>query len=162
MDTETAECSCCGETRARSHLGALACHPDTMVCRGCVQWLAQSSGLVEATPVLATADMAASRRFYKAAGFEVDAYDDGYAFVTHGGSDVLHLAASDVVDPSRNDAAIYINTPEADAWHAEWAAAGLHVGELVDQPWGMREFEARDPSGNTLRIGRNLPSDDES
>lgn len=132
------------------------------MCRGCVQWLAVSTGVVSATPIFATADVTASRRFYEMAGFVVDAYDDGYAFVSRDGAEVLHLAVSDVVDPMRNDAALYINNPAADGWHAAWGEAGLPVGALTDRPWGMREFEVADPSGNVLRIGRNLPPPDEA
>lgn len=153
---KTAECSCCGERRARDEMGALACHPDTVVCRGCVQWLANAAGIVSATPIFATADMAASQRFYEAAGFQVDAYDDGYAFVLRGGAEVLHLAGSDVVDPGRNAAALYINTPLAEQWHAAWRAAGLPVSEIADQEHGMREFDVADPSGNVVRVGTNL------
>jgi catechol 2,3-dioxygenase-like lactoylglutathione lyase family enzyme len=133
------------------------CHPEVMVCRGCIHWLAVASGFVAPTPIFATVNMDASRRFYEAAGFEVDAYDDGYAFVLRGGREVLHLARSEIVEPGRNAAACYINTPEADAWHVAWSVADLPVGEIADRPWGMREFEVIDPSGNLLRIGRNLP-----
>jgi catechol 2,3-dioxygenase-like lactoylglutathione lyase family enzyme len=162
VTTDSVTCSCCGETRKRAETGSLACHPDTVVCRGCVHWLAVATGVVWSTPILATADMTASRRFYETAGFVVDAYDDGYAFVSRNGGEVLHLALSDVVDPKRNDAALYINTLAAEQWHAVWCEAGLPVGALTDRPWGMREFEVADPSGNVLRIGRNVPSPDEA
>ena len=42
-----------------------------------------------------------------------------------------------------------------DAWHARFTAAGLPATAVQDEPWGMREFSVRDPSGNNLRIGQN-------
>lgn len=149
-------CGCCGESRRAEDLAALSCHPQTKLCRGCIQWLFVTSGRPISMPIFATLDMAASRSFYEAAGFGVDGYDDGYAFVTRGGGEVLHLAGSSVVDPARNSGACYLNTVEADQWHAMWSAAGLPVSDIADRPWGMREFEVTDPSGNLLRVGRNL------
>jgi len=127
------------------------------VCPACIHWLATAAGAVHAIPIFATADMDASRRFYEAAGFHVLAYDEGYSFVNRGGGEVLHLARSAELDPARNAAACYLNTREADEWHAAWAGAGLPVSDIADRPWGMHEFEVRDPSGNLLRVGRNLP-----
>jgi uncharacterized glyoxalase superfamily protein PhnB len=33
---------------------------------------------------------------------------------------------------------------------------GYVVGEIAEQPWGMREFALTDPSGNRLRFGRGV------
>jgi hypothetical protein len=150
-------CACCGEPRAADQLTGLACHPETRICRSCIHWLAGAAGIgLISTPIFPTADMASSMAFYRAAGFVVDAYDDGYAFVIRDGDEVLHLAGVDDLDPERNQAACYLNTARADDWHAAWQAQGLPVGEIADQPFGMREFVVRDPSGNVLRVGRNL------
>lgn len=156
-DSTTSICSCCSEPRPDSELTGLACHAETRICRGCVRWLAMASGdgLIS-TPIFPTADMDRSAAFYRAAGFEVDAYDSGYAFVLSAGRELLHLAGADDLDPVRNQSAAYVNTPEADDWHRAWTDAGLPVSAIDDQPYGMREFEVRDPSGNLLRIGRNI------
>lgn len=148
-------CGCCGNERAADQVAALGRHPDVHVCRGCAQWLAARAGAVRSTPILATRDMAEAKAFYEAAGFAVDAYDDGYAFVQRGGAELLHLVRSDIVDPSANAASCYLHSPDPDRWHAAWSAAGLPVGAIEDRPWGMREFEVRDPSGNLIRVGRN-------
>jgi hypothetical protein len=39
---------------------------------------------------------------------------------------------------------------------------GLAVTPVEDMPRGTHEFTLTDPSGNHLRIGRNLSSDDDS
>ena len=46
--------------------------------------------------------------------------------------------------------------PVADDWHARFVTAGLPVTAIDDMPWGMHEFTLTDPSGNHLRIGRNI------
>jgi hypothetical protein len=108
-------CSCCGEIRPDSEPTGLVCHQQTRICRGCIRWLAVTSGEgLISTPVFPTADMSASTAFYRAAGFDVDAYDDGYAFVLRNGDEVLHLAATDELDPAHNQPACYRNTTDAD------------------------------------------------
>jgi hypothetical protein len=47
---------------------------------------------------------------------------------------------------------------DADALHAEWAAAGVE-GRFrgpIDTPYGLREFGYVDPDGNLLRVGSSL------
>ncbi len=92
---------------------------------------------------------------YRAIGFEVEAYDDTYAWVRHRGEEILHLALVADLDPERNAAAGYFHVQDPEAWHRVCSAA-VETGELADRPWGMREFAMRDPSGNVLRVGANL------
>lgn len=101
-------------------------------------------------------DMTAASEFYRALGFEVESYDGGYAWVKHRNEELLHLAFVADFDQAANRAAGYLHVQDAAAWHAAWAANGIEVEELIDQPWGMREFMVRDPSGNLLRVGQNL------
>ena len=100
-------------------------------------------------------DMAAAVAFYRCLGFEVESYDDGYSWVRHGGAEVLHLALVDDLDPDANHAAGYWHVLDVDHWHERFADAGDARGEIVAQPWGMREFRLIDPSGNLLRVGEN-------
>ena len=104
--------------------------------------------------VFPVADMAAAVAFYESLGLEVERHDDGYAWVRHGGDEVLHLAGVPDLDVDANRAAGYWHVQDAPAWHARCSAAD--PGPVVDQPWGMREFALRDPSGNLLRGGQNL------
>jgi uncharacterized glyoxalase superfamily protein PhnB len=49
-----------------------------------------------------------------------------------------------------------ITTDDVDRWHARFIAAELSVAAIEDLPWGMHEFTLTDPSGNRIRIGRNV------
>ena len=46
-------------------------------------------------------------------------------------------------------------------WHRRFSSAGLSVSSIEDMPWGMHEFTLTDPSGNTVRVGRNVAGMDE-
>jgi len=106
--------------------------------------------------VFPVVDIDAATGFYRSLGFEVESYDGGYAWVSHRGGEVLHLALTPELTPADNRAAGYFHVQDAADWHSSWSAAGVDVGELIDQPWEMREFVITDPSGNRLRIGQNL------
>jgi uncharacterized glyoxalase superfamily protein PhnB len=154
-------CACCGEDKATATLRSRS---DVALCRGCVDSLAGRLG-VTSTPTLPAADMDVAIEFYERAGFGVRRYIDetgapgGFAFVEFDDVSVFDLDAADDLDPATNRAGCYLITPDTDGWHARMSAAGLPVSALGDQPWGMREFELRDPSGNRVRIGRPLDDD---
>lgn len=102
-------------------------------------------------------DMTASIAFYRSLGFEVESYDDGYAWVRHQGGEILHLAAAPDLNPDQNRAAGYFHVQDTNAWHAAWSAdTDVELGPVEDLPWQMREFRLTDPSGNLLRVGQNL------
>jgi uncharacterized glyoxalase superfamily protein PhnB len=51
---------------------------------------------------------------------------------------------------------VHFHTDDVDATFEKVRAAGAEVvQEPTDQPWGMRDFAVRDPSGNLVRIERN-------
>jgi predicted enzyme related to lactoylglutathione lyase len=135
---------------------ALQCHDDIKVCRICVGWLNANAGGIEVTPTLPVADMNEAVRFYETAGFDVEQYDDGFAFVRHHEQSVCNLDLAKDLDPADNHAGCYIITADVDEWHIHFDAAGLDVTAVEDMPWGMHEFTLTDPSGNHLRIGRNM------
>ncbi|MDQ2709184.1 MAG: hypothetical protein M3Z25_16820 [Actinomycetota bacterium] len=99
--------------------------------------------------------MAELREFWAPAGVEVELYDEGYGFLHVGGAEIAHVALLPELDPDANAAACYVQVPDADMWHSRLAAAGLPVSELRAEPWGMTEFSVEDPSGNSVRVGRN-------
>jgi predicted enzyme related to lactoylglutathione lyase len=121
------ECSCCGEDRDPSMVTALQCHDHIKVCRMCVTWLNANAGGIEVTPTLPVADMTATVRFYETAGFDVEQYDDGFAFVIHHEQSVCNLDLAKDLDPAGNHAGCYIITADVDDWHTRFAAAGLDV-----------------------------------
>lgn len=105
-------------------------------------------------PILPATDLAVSAAFYEQLGFDVDHYDARYAFVGVAGTELFHLEVTDVSRPG-HPATAYLHVPDVDHTHATWWGVGVAVGELMDRPWGMREFEVKDPFGNTLRVGSN-------
>ena len=148
-----ARCSCCGGDYDEAVLARLNARPDVAICEGCVDGLAaRRPGLVRATPVLATDDLAASAAFWRTAGFDVSFYGPDFA-TAHRGRVELHLVAP---PPGRDRGAAYLHARGVDRVHAEWKAAGLPVTDVQDEPWQMREFHVVDPGGNRVRIGQNV------
>jgi len=110
-------------------------------------------------PVLPVPDMLEAIEFYRRLGFEVEPFDDGYAWVRAWGWEFFRLAFVPSLEPGASAASAYVHVTDADEWHvAMTAAAGdvVVVGGVVDQPWGMREFAVADPAGNVVRFGRTL------
>lgn len=56
----------------------------------------------------------------------------------------------------RDRRAAYLHVRGVDDLHEAWAAAGLPVSEVRDEPWDMREYDIVDPGGNVVRVGQNL------
>ncbi len=138
-------------------VSALQCHDEIKICRMCARWLVARTGGVDVTPTLPVADMATTVRFWEAAGFDVNRYDDGFAFVSFEDQSVFDLDLVDGFDPASNCAGCYIVTDHTEDWHSRFAAAGMTVTPMEDMPWGMREFAVTDPNGNRIRIGRSTP-----
>ncbi len=109
-----------------------------------------------AAPILPVADMTAATAFYRELGFVVVAHDDRYALVVQDGAELFHLRQAPGLDPADNLAALYLHVGNADQWHAAWRDGPAGVTDPEDQPWGMREFSLRDPSGNLIRVGHPL------
>ena len=137
-------------------VAALQCHDEIKVCRICIGWLMRRAGGVDVTPTLPVSDMRETIRFYEAAGFDVESYDDGFAFVHFDDQSVFDLDLTERMDPGVNGAGCYIITDDVDDWHRRFVTAGLPVSTVEDQPWGMHEFTLTDPSGNHIRVGKNL------
>lgn len=152
-------CSCCGEDRPADKVGTLQCHPETQVCRDCINWLHHQAGMVETTPTFPVADMATAIQFYRSLGFDVHAYDDGFAFVQFDGVSVFDLDLRPDTDATRNLSGCYLIVPDADTWHTRLSAAGVPTSTLENMPWGMREFAFSDPNGNRIRVGTSISTD---
>lgn len=140
-------------------VASLLCHDEVKVCRDCIGWLNQRAGGIDVTPTLPVANMDDAVRFCEAAGFDVERYDGGFAFVHHNDQSVFDLDLIADMTPETNHAGCYIITTDADAWHSRLVAAGLPVTPIEDKPWGMHEFTLTGPSGSNIRIGRNKSND---
>jgi predicted enzyme related to lactoylglutathione lyase len=112
-------------------------------------------------PVVPVLDLDAALDRYRRLGFDVAPYTGGerYGFVERDAVS-LHLTEWQEHDPGRTGAHVYIYVSDADAVHAEWAAAGVagRLGEPFDTPYGLREFGYVDPDGTLLRVGSTLTS----
>lgn len=110
---------------------------------------------VVAKPILPVVEMENAVGFYRRLGFDIEPYDAGYNILSHSGDEILHLRVVEDLDPDKNAASVYFHVQDVDAVHGEWRENGIASGEVVDQPWGMREFSVTDPAGNLIRVGQN-------
>ena len=120
-------------------------------------------------PVLKYKDAHASIDFLeKAFGFErqsVNTSDGGgvtHAEVSFGGEFIM-LGSTGEGDERFNRGAgrtsVYLVTEDPDAVHARAVEGGAEIEMgLTDQPYGSREFTARDPEGNLWSFGTYRPS----
>ena len=127
------------------------------VCRGCIGWLRDQTGMLDVTPTLPVVDMDQSVAFYEAAGFDVRVHEGGgFAFVRQDDESVFDLGLEPEMDPATNKAGCYVIVPVPDEWHALFTDLRYPVTELRDEDYGMREFTLTDPSGNHLRFGHSI------
>jgi catechol 2,3-dioxygenase-like lactoylglutathione lyase family enzyme len=118
-----------------------------------------------AEPILPSRDLAETRTFYERLGFRAwwpDPHGSEYQILSRGDL-VVHFYSDRDLSPARNASMCYWRVPDADAMHAQLAAAANLPQEGIprltppaDQPWGMRECALVDPSGNLVRIGHEL------
>ncbi|OLL99389.1 bleomycin resistance protein [Pseudonocardia sp. Ae406_Ps2] len=114
------------------------------------------STLRSVAPVFATTDLDRWLDHYRALGFTVERYDDGYGFAALGGVE-LHVSVLPDHDPARTAGCAYLHVDDADALHARWSAvAGGREVAPVDTPYGLREGAHHDPDNNLLRYGSPL------
>jgi ribosomal-protein-alanine N-acetyltransferase len=112
-------------------------------------------------PVLAVPDVRATAEYYREKlGFTIGfmfGEPPTYAGLWRGewsatGANI-HLERAE--PPPVQGLSLYINVgPGIDELHSTYKAAGVAMlGEVVQQPWGMREFAIRDCNGYVLRFG---------
>ena len=107
-------------------------------------------------PILPVSDVAEASDFYRSLGFEVVAYDEGYAWVKHCGWEWFHLARVDDLELGGGNAAASLHVEDAGEWHAaitEASAGSVDIPAPENTPWGKHEFAFLDPYGNRIRIG---------
>jgi catechol 2,3-dioxygenase-like lactoylglutathione lyase family enzyme len=112
-------------------------------------------------PILPALDVARTRAFYELLGFTAGYFDNRYEILRRGYL-VVHLEQNHDLVPERNTFSCYWRVADADRLFQEFAALGLpstglpRLTEPQDEPWGMREFTLKDPSGNLIRVGHEL------
>jgi len=112
-------------------------------------------------PILQAHDVSRTRAFYESLGFTSGYNDDRYDILRRGNL-VVHLEADERLVPATNRASCYWRVADADVLYQEFALLALpidglpHLTAPCDEPWGMREFTLKDPSGNLIRVGHEL------
>ncbi|WP_415957100.1 bleomycin resistance protein [Streptomyces sp. 021-4] len=111
--------------------------------------------------------------FYTALGFETTHLQKSpytYAVVERGAVE-LQLYGMKDYDPGTSHSSCYILTEDVDGLHAAFRSGlkaaygriptrGLpRIGPLKDMSYGVRQFLATDPTGNTIRVGQVIGAD---
>lgn len=115
---------------------------------------------VELKTFVPAKDFARSRDFYQVLGFNMPWSDDNMAYLHHGNSSFL--LQNFYVREQAENFVMHLLVEDVAAWHRHLSEAGVaerfevRMGELVDQPWGMREFVLFDPSGVLWHIAQNI------
>lgn len=77
----------------------------------------------------------------------------------NGGILMLGTRADDADQFNTGRAVLYLAVDDVDAHHDRAVAAGAEIiYELTDQPYGSREYAARDPEGNVWSFGTYRPA----
>ncbi|WP_327140452.1 VOC family protein [Nocardia sp. NBC_01327] len=103
-------------------------------------------------PDITTADLAESRKFYGLIGFE-EVMDLGWVVTMASPSNptaqvTLVQPGADYEQPDFS-----VEVADVDAVHETLTAAGADiVYALRDEPWGVRRFFVRDPSGRIVNV----------
>jgi catechol 2,3-dioxygenase-like lactoylglutathione lyase family enzyme len=111
-----------------------------------------------AIPVVLTDDPAATRTFYEGfLGFRVAMEEDGmlmFASTSVPTTQVIVVWASETaMDPAGRALTMSVEVDDVDAAHADAVSRGLEiVRPIADEPWGVRRFFVRDPSGVTINV----------
>lgn len=106
------------------------------------------------TPRLPVQDIDEALSFYRdRLGFEL-----GWKWgdpVTHASvcRDSISLDLIAVPRGKQGTAMVYVRVKGVDAYYSELKGRNVHSSNLDDRPYGMRDFEVLDPSGNHLAFG---------
>ena len=105
-------------------------------------------------------DFALSQQFYQDLGFTMASEGGGVAYFHVGGASFL---LQDFCAPGQaENCMMHLLVHDVQAWWEQvqtsgvLAKYGVKVTEMVDQPWGMRDFCLYDPSGVLWHIGQNI------
>ena len=117
-----------------------------------------------AVPNLLSRDLDASRDFYEGfLGFRVAMDEEGFMmFASRENSAVqLTVASPDGgLDRGVAEARVSIDVGDVDAAHAEAVRRNLEiVYPLTDEPWGIRRFFVKDPSGVVINVACHIDRD---
>ena len=118
--------------------------------------------MLRSMPVLQVSDVTKSVKFYcEKLGFTSHGtWGDGpdFAIVQRGTVTVaLDRSRDSGTVPLNQYWAAYIYVEDANALHDEFAGRGVDIArELENMPYGMRDFDIRDPDGHLIAFGHDL------
>lgn len=114
---------------------------------------------VEIKAFIPARDFAYAQAFYEAIGFKVAYADDEIAYLLCG--NCSFLLQNFYVKELAENLMMHLLVENVNDWHAQLTEQkiaerfGVCLGELVDQPWAMRDFMLSDPSGVLWRVAQN-------
>lgn len=103
-------------------------------------------------PIIYCTNIAEAKAFWEKLGWNIIAEMPNYLIVGHSNLDFHY---SNEIPASVG--MVYLEPNDVDTLHADYKAKGIEVTELVNQPYGMREFNLNDPFGNHFGFGSVIP-----
>ena len=105
-------------------------------------------------------DFKLSKQFYKDLGFTMASEGGGVAYFHF--EHVSFLLQDYCVPTLAENFMMHILVQDVEAWWQHVQASGIsakykvRIGDIENQPWGMRDFCMLDPSSVLWRIGQNV------
>lgn len=113
-------------------------------------------------PVITTERPAETRAFYEdVLGFRVAMDEDGMLMLASRSTPttqvIIAWQSESAVDPELMQIDVSVEVADVDAAFERAVADGLHIVRgLRDEPWGIRRFFVRDPSGRTINVASHI------
>ena len=113
---------------------------------------------IEIKAFVPTQNFNQSLAFYEALGFTCASTFGDVAYLHCG--DSSFLLQNFFVREHADNFQMHLLVENVDDWHIKAKAVaaefGVNIGDVADQPWGMRDFTLFDPSGVLWRIAKNI------
>jgi len=103
-------------------------------------------------PIIYCSSIAEAKAFWQNLDWNIIAEMPNYLIVGHSQLD-FHYSN----EIPQTVSMVYLEPADVVALHTEYKAKGVEVTGLVDQPYGMREFNLLDPFGNHFGFGSVIP-----
>ena len=115
---------------------------------------------VEIKAFIPSKDFERSKQFYTDIGFTIASDSDGVAYFYAG--NCSFLLQDFFNEELANNLMMHLLVEDIESWHQQITASAVadrytvNLSEVVEQPWGMKDFTLHDPSGVLWRIGQNI------
>ena|SRR5579859_5754600 len=105
-------------------------------------------------PRFVVRDLEQALSFYGQLGFQTTYHDENFAIIERDGLD-LHLNHFPGA-PKGKCSVCWIAVTNSDALYQQYLPTNAVRSPLKAQPWGLKEFTVRDPSGNLIIFAERL------